>query len=281
MRQRVNGFFQFKSEEDMQFRRLIWIGLIAISCAKKEKFEVVKLIGHGAVGLHNPSSMYHDNSGEAIDYSLGQAGCDGIEIDMQLSKDGNFWLFHDPNLESETHQSGCISQLNDAFLKDVRYKTLKKERLFPFADISFERLKQKTLILDLRHYDYCAQSVLEVDRFTSKLAEYPQLLNGEIEVVVLLSLKDWLVKFQAFPFQKFYYSNEFEDASHVVTVFPFDGVVMRNDKIDREEVNWMHSHGKKVIIFEVRSPKGIKSALKKHPDFLVTDDLKAAIIEKY
>lgn len=281
MRQLLNGFSQFKSVEDMHFKRLIWIGLIVVSCAKKENFEDVKLIGHGAVGLHNPSSMYHDNSGEAIDYALGQAGCDGIEIDIQLSKDGNFWLFHDPNLESETNQSGCISQLNDAFLKDVRYKSLQKERLFPFADISFERLKQKTLILDLRHYDYCTQSILEVDHFVLKLAEYEQVLNQDVEVILLLNQEEWLVKFQAFPFQKFYYSSEFEDASNVVTAFPFDGVVMRNDKMEMEEVNWMHSHGKKVIIFEVRSPKGIRSALKKHPDFVMTDDLKAAIIEKY
>lgn len=265
----------------MRFRVLMWVGLIAISCSKKEKFEDVKLIGHGAVGLHNPSSMYHDNSGEAIDYALGQAGCDGIEIDVQLSKDGNFWLFHDPNLESETNQSGCISQLNDVFLKDVCYKTLKKERLFPFAEISFERLKQKTLMLDLRHYDYCAESILEVERFTSKLAEYQPLLDGEIEVIILLNLKEWLVNFQAFPFQKYYFSNDFEDASDAVSTFPFDGVVMRNGTMRKEDVNWMHSHGKKVIIFEVRSPKGIRSALKKHPDFLMTDDLKAAIIEKY
>jgi hypothetical protein len=43
----------------------------------------------------------------------------------------------------------------------------------------------------------------------------------------------------------------------------------------------LQAAGKKVIIFEVRSPKGIKSALKKHPNYLVTDDLRATIIEKY
>jgi len=38
--------------------------------------------------------------------------------------------------------------------------------------------------------------------------------------------------------------------------------------------------GKKIYIFEVRSPKGIRSALKKIPDGILTDDIRAAILEK-
>ncbi len=265
----------------MRFKMYFWGLLLCVGCTKNENFSDVKIIGHGAVGLHNPSSIYHDNSGEAIDYALGQAGCEGVEIDVQLSKDGSFWLFHDPFLEQETNESGCIPQLNDLFLSHVRYKTLKKERLFRFAELDFSRLKNKTLMLDLRHYDYCAETIIDVQKVVDQLAAFPALINGDLEVIVLLNLKEWYPHFQDFPFALYYYTDAYSDAVSTVNEVPFDGVVMRNSVIRKEEVNWMHSHGKKVIIFEVRSPKGIKSAFKKHPDYLVTDDLKATIIEKY
>lgn len=41
------------------------------------------------------------------------------------------------------------------------------------------------------------------------------------------------------------------------------GVVIRNKSIRVEEVNFLKSIHKKVVIFEVRSAKGIKEALKK------------------
>ena len=37
---------------------------------------------------------------------------------------------------------------------------------------------------------------------------------------------------------------------------------------------------KRVYIFEMRSPKGIKSALKKYPTGIISDDLRAAIIQR-
>ncbi len=58
------------------------------------------------------------------------------------------------------------------------------------------------------------------------------------------------------------------------------GLMAKNSKISKEEVGQLKAQGKKIIIFEVRSPKSIRKALKKRPDYLVTDDLRATIIEK-
>ncbi len=60
-----------------------------------------------------------------------------------------------------------------------------------------------------------------------------------------------------------------------------DGAVFRNSEIAVSDVNSVKSFGKEVIIYDVRSPNGIKSALDKTPDYLLTDDIKATLIEKY
>jgi hypothetical protein len=55
------------------------------------------------------------------------------------------------------------------------------------------------------------------------------------------------------------------------------GVVVRNKSIRLEEVNFLKSIHKKTVIFEVRSAKGIKEALKKNPDYVLTDDVKLTV----
>ncbi|MNY72919.1 hypothetical protein D3C86_2115780 [compost metagenome] len=60
-----------------------------------------------------------------------------------------------------------------------------------------------------------------------------------------------------------------------------DGASFRNSAITISDVNAVKSLGKEVILYDVRSPKGIKSAFNKFPDYLLTDDIKATLIEKY
>jgi hypothetical protein len=59
-----------------------------------------------------------------------------------------------------------------------------------------------------------------------------------------------------------------------------DGVVIRNQNINGSQVETLKTKNKDVYIFEMRSPKGIKSALKKHPTGIISDDLRAAIIQR-
>jgi hypothetical protein len=59
-----------------------------------------------------------------------------------------------------------------------------------------------------------------------------------------------------------------------------EGIVIRNQNINSSQVETLKSMNIGVYIFEMRSPKGIKSALKKHPTGIISDDLRAAIIQR-
>jgi len=45
-------------------------------------------------------------------------------------------------------------------------------------------------------------------------------------------------------------------------------------------VNWIKSQNKNVFLFDIRAPKTIRQAMKKQPDVVIVDDVKAALIEK-
>lgn len=266
----------------MYFRTaLLCCALLLSACKKDIAYPDTQIIGHAAVGLNNPYSVYHDNSAEAIEMALETLGCDGVEIDIQLSASGKLWCFHDPYLDAQTGASGCIASATDEKLEGTRYKSIHKERLLALNQLNLERCYGKTLMLDLRHYDYCSSQVVNIQPFIDELSAVPPFMDGSVAVMVLLSNAEWAADFQTLPFPVIYSAVSFEDASDVMGAYPFDGVIIRSSEISAGQVSQLKAAGKKVIIFEVRSPKGIRNAFRKHPDYLVTDDLTATIIEKY
>ena len=102
-------------------------------------------------------------------------GANGIETDVQLTKDGILVLFHDDTLMRVTGQEGSIGdytydELQEFFVTKNEYqdKILKFDdflRFFHFRDITFAiELKQrgtaKVTIDLLRKYDICSKVVL-------------------------------------------------------------------------------------------------------------------------
>jgi glycerophosphoryl diester phosphodiesterase len=265
----------------MLFRNLLFTLILLISaCSKDDKSAYTKVIGHGATGLRMPASFYHDNSLEAINKALETEGCDGIEIDVQLSVSGTLWLFHDSELSVETNHSGCINSKTDEELKQVRYNTIRKEKLARFEEIPFHKLIGKTLMLDLRHYNSCQAVIISSEKITEQLLKFPEIQAGNINVYLISNYEPWIIALQTSPFDLIYSTETLEEAKLVLNTNNIAGVMIKNAQINKNQVNELKALEKKIIIFEVRSPKNIRKALKKRPDYLVTDDLRATIIEK-
>ena len=258
-----------------------FLAIFLFACKKKEDFSDVKIISHAASGLDNQSAIFHDNSKEAVELALETAGCDGVELDVQLSLSNHLWFFHDETLDHETKEKGCIPSKENSILSQIEYKTLKKEKLLSLQNLPINYFKKQVLMLDVRHYNLCKNQNVDALTVYNEITNFSAFFEGQIEVKVLLSNPEWLEKFQELPFEIYYSGGDFIEAKEKLEWFDFDGIVIKNEYISKEQVQELKAAGKKVIIFEVRSPKGIKKALKKHPDFLVTDDLRATIIEKY
>lgn len=261
--------------------RFLFLAILLFACEKKEDFSDVKIIAHAASGLENQNATFHDNSKEAIQLSLETVGCDGVELDAQLSASNRLWFFHDQTMDIETNSKGCIASKNDADLEAVTYKSLKKEKLLSLQNLPVNYFDKQVLMLDVRHYDLCSEQMVDEIQFVKEIADFTDFYSGQIEVIILLSNPAWVEKFKELPFKVYYSGGDFADAYQKLNAYNFDGIVIKNEYISKDEVSALQAAGKKVIIFEVRSPKGIKSALKKHPNYLVTDDLRATIIEKY
>jgi glycerophosphoryl diester phosphodiesterase len=260
-------------------RSIILLIIILFSCKKKEDFNKTIVIGHAGNGLNISTSLYHDNSNEAINLALSIEGCEGVEVDVQLSKDNKFWLYHDPNLNSKTNFSGCINSLTSNQLKLVNYANFQKEKLTQLNHINTKLLENKHLILDLRHYNECEEKNVSISEICNQIIKTSQIYP-KTQLLILTNNEAWVDVFFEKQFKTYFSAENLEIASKI-DLNKIDGFMFKNHAIEKNNVEKFQNQNKKIIIFEVRSPKGIRSALRKNPDFLVTDDIRATLIEKF
>ena len=252
---------------------VLTIGLF--SCTKTVIDEKTKIIGHAAMGLNSSSSIYADNSMEAIELALSFTKCNGLELDVQIDNLGQLWLYHDELLSTKTNADGCINSINPDLLSTAFYKTIHHEKLVKLDHHVLELLKDKTVFFDLRHFNPCTNSIIESTKIKNALLalEVDSLENG-----IVITNNYELLETLADEFKVFYSTDNYAQGLQFMFDYPeCDGLVIRNVSITADEVHAIQALNKQVAIFEVRSPKGTKIAFNKAPDYLITDELRTAL----
>lgn len=259
----------------MRFINFLVFAMCLCSCTKTVIDKKTNIIGHAAMGLNSSSSIYVDNSMEAIQLALSFSKCKGVELDVQMDNLGQLWLYHDENLSTKTNAEGCINSIDPDVLSTVFYKTIHHEKLVKLDKNVLEILKDKTVFFDLRHFNACTSSIIESNKIKIALLalEVDSLENG-----IVITSNYELLETLADEFKVFYSTDNYAQGLQIMLDYPeCNGLVIRNVSITSEEVYAIKALNKQVAIFEVRSPKGTKIAFNKAPDYLITDELRTAL----
>ena len=256
---------------------LIFILMLFYSCNKKTDYHDVKLIGHAGMGISIQNSFYHDNSMESIDLALSMNGCDGVEVDVQISLDTNIWLYHDPYLQSETNISGSISLKYDHELNHARYKSIHHEKVIQLKELDYEDLKDRMVFLDIKNYGN-----INFDMIINALNKVDFIYSPDIDIKIIINKSGEIDSFINSGFHVICEIEDFNDYHNVLSEFPeIDGFIIKNKNINPQQVDEIKQFGKEIYLFEVRAPKSIRNALTKYSTAIITDDLRASILEKY
>lgn len=236
-------------------------------------------MGRGGMGLKFSGSVYHNNSKEAFQLALDMEGADGIEIDVRLSKDGDLWAFHDNKLDETTDASGCIENKLFQDLDGVKFKGLGKEKLMRLKDLNLNHA-EKRFLLDLRHYNSCAGNTHDVTEFITALNDLPEYLKNTSRIRLITSNVNWISPLTSAGFTVLFSNDVESEINAAIQAHPLlSGIVVKNSKIFKAQVQNYKSQGIAVYIYEVRSPKALKEVRDKDPDAVLSDDLQGAIIE--
>lgn len=270
-------------------RSLVYVAIVSLvlgtGCEKKQIEPEVetKVIGHGGNGFQMFTNPYPSNTVVSIRRALEGAGADGVEVDVQLSKDGIPVLYHDMMLESQTSGTGCIPEMTWDELKDFKYRRdigneiYSDEKLTRLEDvfILFSKYQPKPeLHLDLRLENTCGTAPVEseyLEVITSMISKY----NAEKWVIIESGKKEFLEKLSSPESQ---YRLALDCGSPLkeadwLNSNQIESVVCGDGGISDEDLVFIKNSGIKLILFNVKTQSSVKSALSKRPYAVQTDNL--------
>ncbi|MCC9166719.1 glycerophosphodiester phosphodiesterase [Pontibacter harenae] len=242
------------------------------------------VLGHAGSGFFSPLFPFNPlppNSMASIVEAIEDDGADGVEVDVQLSKDGVPILYHDVDLESMTEKQGKIEDLPASEVVGLRYTGGFVYELFHDEKIiTLEALLQRFstygtfphLHIDLRNHNparhqYYAQTLMAL------LNKYkvPQ------EKLVFISPNpDFLEAFREVEPRSTLMidtGGNFEEALQQILEHNFDGVCANGKEVTEAQVQEARQHNLQVVLFGGKSRSRIAKMLSLEPDAIQVNNV--------
>ncbi|MDP2387183.1 MAG: glycerophosphodiester phosphodiesterase family protein [Bacteroidota bacterium] len=239
--------------------------------------ETPYVLGHGGMG----SNFKYPKDSERSFQQLIALGCEGSEIDVQMTKDSVLVLYHDETLETLTNGTGLVSNHNWAELKDLNYfspfdgemKILKLEELFQMTsgnpsfifslDIKFfgeNSLKPSFYrIFSSQLKSMISRFHLENTAFIECKLEYP----GFPEII-----------HEYFPSPNKVFITGFYDKEALLVEaekFKSFGIGFSLNDANQNFIDKAHSKNMKVMLWDVYTKSDIKKLEKLSPEYIQSD----------
>ena len=267
--------------------------LVACTTTKSVANPKLVVLGHAGSGFYTPISPFNfrpPSSWRGIRRTL-LRGADGVEIDLQMSRDSVVMLYHDQKMQDGSTGTGCISQRTAAEITQARsrggfpYDLIQKERPITF-DTLLARLNRRPsfpfIHLDLHEDDQClpaghqhARTPLLVRQIARSLARY-HVPPGKVLFITQEGPTIRLAR-AAMPGVRIgleIASDEFAFGLKVAKTEKVHTVVLDADRVTLEQGVQAHAAGFTVVVFGGRSPKDLRRVLETQPDEIEADNVK-------
>ncbi|WP_338790661.1 glycerophosphodiester phosphodiesterase family protein [Bernardetia sp. MNP-M8] len=272
--------------QSFQILTLVLFFIFSFSSCKQEDINInlserdIKVIGHGGMGI---GQVYPMNSYESIMYAL-TLGSDGVEIDVQMTKDGVLVAFHDEELDIKTNKKGKIHEQNWNEIKDAQYTSsapYTKYRVIRLEDI-FEHLpnlENYVFSLDIKSFSSSTSPVYYNQLNTaliSLLEKYEQKRNLNLnKVYIELKRTDLIESLQKErPNYQIFAYEDFEIAMEKARKYNLRGITVQTDNLTKENVEQAHQEGFLVATLNTHSNNKNIEAINKGVDYIQTDKVK-------
>jgi len=248
---------------------------INLSCKKENNLPEVIVYGHAGTTLYAERWVYPANTEESVLYALDVLDADGVEVDVQMTKDSVLVLFHDAFLNDATNFSGCIHDYNFSDLTEleVYHTKYKLARLDEVIKICFDR--NKKVFLDLKPYNYCDSLNINYSTFNNALnaiiSNYSIYERNSITVNtrnsdLLTVLSDTLIC----------KSFETENIDLGISIFQNDltnELCINYSAMTASSAQSLMSLGIKFSLFGVKTTNEIRTAMTYLPSKIITDNI--------
>ncbi|MGM0500685.1 MAG: glycerophosphodiester phosphodiesterase [Bacillota bacterium] len=231
-----------------------------------------KIIGHrgGAAG-------YPENTLASFRKAV-ELGADGVEFDVQLTKDGEVVVIHDELIDRTTNGEGLV--------KDHTLAELRQLSAGEFFSPEFKAEKIPTLAEVLEVVKDLEVINIELKNFLP----YPQLEEKVLKSVDEFGIRDQVIvsSFNHYSLQKLkklqpeiktgaLMAAKIINPSDYAFKRGFDALHLHFLTADQEVIDKTHFMGMQLNVYTVNFPESVKDLLAKGVDMIMTDDVEMAL----
>ncbi len=278
--------------------KILWpcaFALLLLSCFGKDAAQGntltgarIQVIGHGGSGFDSIDNFFPANARKSILHGVDILGADGVEIDVQMTKDSVLVLYHDDRLETQTN---CTGRIADAFWVDIQDCRFRSNIVFNY-DVKESLWTLESLLADFASRDDSPwinldvgvpldfDSDLEAGKYFRTLARQLSRLIGQYQAekwvyveMALLSELQYLQSIDADLNLVWLLGAIDAEILRLTATENFWGIVMKNKDIDKDLVEEAHRLGLGVILYNVKIRQGTLEAVEKGPDLIETDNI--------
>ena len=200
-----------------------------------------------------------------------KTGIKGIELDVQLSKDGKLVVFHDWNLENKSGSPGKIEDMNYSGIRDL---SLENNCQIPLLDGVLEICpKDRFVNIEIKSRYYLNAQLVE------KVVKMIQKYKME-KLVVISSFNPFVLQFvkKIIPVLPTAYLWSSEDAPFLfnsplwIWICRPDGFHIDINNADEKIISWVRKKNLNILAFTVNNSFDLSKAQKLGLDGIFTDD---------
>ena len=254
---------------------LITLTVILAACVKEHPNLDTVVYGHAGESIYKSRNKYPPNSMASINYALTELNADGVEVDVQMTKDHYLVLFHDLELDENSNSTGCINDKSWNEVSQIKvYNTDFKVRLLSEAIYSVTA-KNKHIFLDVKQYSPCEDKLIDFSAFDSSLnAILGGYTNTQKELItvncrnreLLFALTDSVIK-------KSFEYDDYPQALEVIQQNDLDMLTTKLEAITESDRQTFQSAGIPLGIFGIKTRNDVQKALGYAPDFVISDKI--------
>jgi glycerophosphoryl diester phosphodiesterase len=272
------------------YLRLTAVDLTKIENLNSNKIDIISHAG-GFPSLLNPTQLYPSNSLQAIKRAV-EDGAEGLEVDIQMTKDSVLVLYHDQKLDSETNGEGCIPEKSYEDISKLKYRLgfpfdwFQDEGILRFDElVTFCKSRPAgfNLYLDFHGYNYCnrAEGYSKSGSALRQIVKTCDELEFNIKNVHFISGNGAILRaFQRMdstPNLVLEVFDSLEVGAAEAQSLGLDNVITKSKLLSFEGVRKAHNLGVKVHTFGVKSRLSLSKIIEMNVDGIQTDNTGALI----
>lgn len=253
---------------------LIILGLSLNNCSKNNSKPSLDVFGHAGTSLHRDRAIYPANSMESVKYALDVLDADGVEIDVQMTKDSILVLYHDAYLNQASTFNGCVSQYTYNEIKHLKLDYTNYEIVTLQEVLSYTQSRQKRVYIDVKTYDYCQSGKMNLTTFQYALNHSISSLDSNfIYSNIILGMTDYQFLNDIQFNNKCYETTNVNEGLQKVNDYEFNCLLLFNQFISKDDATQLNNTSIYWGIIGVKDKWLIDEAVERQPKFIISDNI--------